>query len=53
MKKRSTEKENLKSEKKETLNIENLIKKHSGIRKLKKTLKRGLINFENYLAVYI
>ncbi|MCX6165609.1 MAG: hypothetical protein NTU73_12245 [Ignavibacteriae bacterium] len=53
MKKRSTEKENLKWDNKETLSIANIIKKQSGKRKLKKTLKIDSINFDNYLAIYI
>lgn len=52
MKKQHTEK-NMNTENNNTLRIANLIKKHSGIRKLKKTIKRDSINFENILAIYI
>jgi hypothetical protein len=38
---------------KKLIRIENLIKKQSAKRKFKKTVKKGLINFENILTAYI
>jgi hypothetical protein len=48
-----TEKKNTGVENKKTMSIANLIKKQTGKRKFKKTLKKSSFNFENILTVYI
>ena len=49
----NTQKKNKDNESKKIISIANLIKKQTGKRKFRKTLKKSSFNFENILTVYI